>query len=221
MNKQIPIVFAIVVLMTVAIFTGILLWFAGNYPMTNSGADLINGNNKTQCTMEAKLCPDGSAVGRSGPNCEFLPCPGGDVVGNDRDEHGCIPSAGYQWCEKKQKCLRSWEESCTTTSNQTDNQKDTNSQNSKSAIALIIKDQDNKPLKGITCAVKADEGASKMIPEISQESNAKGECSFGNLNPAFPYLVRVYWTKDKSRVSDVSLSWIPAGTIATRAIIKP
>lgn len=28
------------------------------------------------CTMDAKICPDGSAVGRSGPNCEFDPCPG-------------------------------------------------------------------------------------------------------------------------------------------------
>lgn len=28
------------------------------------------------CTMEAMVCPDGSAVGRSGPNCEFTPCPG-------------------------------------------------------------------------------------------------------------------------------------------------
>lgn len=27
------------------------------------------------CTEEAKLCPDGSAVGRTGPNCEFAPCP--------------------------------------------------------------------------------------------------------------------------------------------------
>lgn len=27
------------------------------------------------CTMEAKICPDGSAVGRSGPKCEFTPCP--------------------------------------------------------------------------------------------------------------------------------------------------
>lgn len=27
------------------------------------------------CTMEAKLCPDGSAVGRVGPNCEFAACP--------------------------------------------------------------------------------------------------------------------------------------------------
>lgn len=27
------------------------------------------------CTEEAKLCPDGSAVGRTGPNCEFAECP--------------------------------------------------------------------------------------------------------------------------------------------------
>lgn len=27
------------------------------------------------CTMEAKICPDGSAVGRTGPKCEFSPCP--------------------------------------------------------------------------------------------------------------------------------------------------
>ena len=27
------------------------------------------------CTMEASICPDGTAVGRTGPNCEFEPCP--------------------------------------------------------------------------------------------------------------------------------------------------
>lgn len=27
------------------------------------------------CTMEAKICPDGSAVEREGPNCEFAECP--------------------------------------------------------------------------------------------------------------------------------------------------
>ncbi len=32
--------------------------------------------------------------------------------GGDKDEHGCIPSAGYKWCEAKQKCIRPWEESC-------------------------------------------------------------------------------------------------------------
>lgn len=41
------------------------------------------------------------------------------LVGNDRDTHGCIGSAGYSWCEIKNKCLRIWEEKCeitTTTS---------------------------------------------------------------------------------------------------------
>lgn len=33
-------------------------------------------------------------------------------MGGDRDEHGCIGSAGYVWCEKKQKCIRIWEENC-------------------------------------------------------------------------------------------------------------
>lgn len=34
------------------------------------------------CTMEAKLCPDGkTSVGRSGPRCEFEPCPERSPVG--------------------------------------------------------------------------------------------------------------------------------------------
>ena len=31
------------------------------------------------CTMEAKLCPDGSSVGRVPPLCDFAPCPGAAV----------------------------------------------------------------------------------------------------------------------------------------------
>ena len=34
------------------------------------------------------------------------------LVGGDEDEHGCKASAGYSWCEIKQKCLRIWEEEC-------------------------------------------------------------------------------------------------------------
>lgn len=41
---------------------------------------------------------------------------GGMVVGADSDEHGCKGSAGYSWCEEKQKCLRIWEESCLSSS---------------------------------------------------------------------------------------------------------
>lgn len=38
--------------------------------------------------------------------------PTSPVVGGDKDEHGCIGSAGYTWCEVKNKCLRVWEEPC-------------------------------------------------------------------------------------------------------------
>ena len=31
------------------------------------------------------------------------------MVGDDKDADGCIPSAGYQWCGKENKCVRTWE----------------------------------------------------------------------------------------------------------------
>lgn len=30
------------------------------------------------------------------------------------DEHGCLSTAGYQWCEYAQQCQRLWEEPCET-----------------------------------------------------------------------------------------------------------
>jgi|GEM_PF-142913 len=63
------------------------------------------------CTEDAKLCPDGSSVSRnSSLGCEFNPCP---LPGSDRDSHGCVPSAGYSWCEPLQECIRPWETNCT------------------------------------------------------------------------------------------------------------
>lgn len=37
---------------------------------------IINRAKETSCTLEAKVCPDGSMVGREGPTCEFAKCPG-------------------------------------------------------------------------------------------------------------------------------------------------
>jgi eight-cysteine-cluster-containing protein len=34
------------------------------------------------------------------------------LFGGGKDEHGCIGTAGYSWCEIKDKCLRTWEEPC-------------------------------------------------------------------------------------------------------------
>lgn len=60
----------------------------------------LQGENKDN---ETTLNPDEGCVGCAD---------GGAMPGSDRDEHGCIPSAGYSWCEVKDKCLRAWEEPC-------------------------------------------------------------------------------------------------------------
>jgi len=45
------------------------------------GAIFVFTQNKKEvpteiaCTMDALICPDGTAVGRTGPNCSFAPCP--------------------------------------------------------------------------------------------------------------------------------------------------
>jgi hypothetical protein len=64
------------------------------------------------------ICQDGAWIQHGHPRAAMpsTTCPGAKIertmVGNDRDEHGCIGSAGYLWCEAKQKCLRIWEEPC-------------------------------------------------------------------------------------------------------------
>lgn len=44
---------------------------------------LVGCSQPTGCTEEAKICPDGSSVGRIGPDCEFPECPEVKPVSND------------------------------------------------------------------------------------------------------------------------------------------
>jgi cytochrome c oxidase subunit II len=44
----------------------------------------------SQCTSDAKICPDGSSVGRSGSNCEFAPCKAEDVAPVESDKEPLI-----------------------------------------------------------------------------------------------------------------------------------
>ncbi len=66
-------------LLTFALLIAILSSLATYYYVTSQLQRALSVDNSIKngkpCTMEAKLCPDGSAVGRTGPNCEFAPCP--------------------------------------------------------------------------------------------------------------------------------------------------
>ncbi|MDD5731354.1 MAG: hypothetical protein PHU42_00440 [Patescibacteria group bacterium] len=61
-------IIAIIVLILI-IIGGILVW--SSYSNKPKGQPV----SPAVCTQEAKQCPDGSFVGRSGPNCEFQACP--------------------------------------------------------------------------------------------------------------------------------------------------
>ncbi len=74
------------------------LVLAGALLMTAMTGACDKGNTQppgggVACTEEAKICPDGSSVGRQGPKCEFAPCPGeggeGDGVACTMDAKVC------------------------------------------------------------------------------------------------------------------------------------
>jgi tryptophan-rich sensory protein len=59
------------------------IWQLNSGSLNDAGR--LSRQSPIACTLEAKLCPDGSAVGRGGPDCEFSPCPSGEVDGASVD----------------------------------------------------------------------------------------------------------------------------------------
>ncbi|MEK7203532.1 MAG: hypothetical protein AAB627_00435 [Patescibacteria group bacterium] len=65
----------LLVVILLAVFAGII-WFSGKRKEEVSFPQpTLTPTVPVVCTREVKLCPDGSTVGRTGPNCEFAPCP--------------------------------------------------------------------------------------------------------------------------------------------------
>lgn len=79
-----------------------ILWvsFAGflNFTLWQLNKNTID-TSMIACTMEAKICPDGTAVGRSGPNCEFAPCSG--EIDLAKELADCLPKSDLA---SKEKC---------------------------------------------------------------------------------------------------------------------
>ncbi len=61
------------------------------------------------------ICEDGSWVKHGQPvsSPPTTGCGPEKLIGGDKDEHDCLVAAGYTWCQKKEKCLKEWEEPCT------------------------------------------------------------------------------------------------------------
>lgn len=77
MHKTVKIQIASGIIIALAFIIGAGIW--GMSKSVDVSPELVKiGRKKEQgmCTQEAKRCPDGSYVGRTGENCEFAACPG-------------------------------------------------------------------------------------------------------------------------------------------------
>ena len=112
MKKQISTLWGVIIIVisAVVLFGGVFAYqyfakqnFAVVSPLqtqAQNGQSAVSDNqqvfdNQVMCTMDAMQCPDGSYVGRTGPNCEFEEC---SEMKTDEivktKEQSCINSGG-------------------------------------------------------------------------------------------------------------------------------
>ncbi|EKD84788.1 MAG: hypothetical protein ACD_38C00161G0009 [uncultured bacterium] len=70
-----PIIFVLLGILVILLIAGGVYYF-----ISSSKLKPPSSQAPQACTNEAMVCPDGSAVGRVGPNCEFAPCPAGKTT---------------------------------------------------------------------------------------------------------------------------------------------
>jgi hypothetical protein len=75
---------------------------APNGPDGGSSAVAGTCEEAARCTEEAMVCPDGSTVARTGPNCAFAPCPGAAVVDQSKLGSSCADASHV--CPSGQSC---------------------------------------------------------------------------------------------------------------------
>lgn len=76
----------------IGIIAGLVVLFFGIY----FGMKFWGGDDAVEnvaCTMDAKLCPDGSYVGRIAPDCEFAACPTSSATSTNDTEDVFEPQA--------------------------------------------------------------------------------------------------------------------------------
>ncbi len=66
---------AVVIALALVVVAGLVGYSIGVRVAPMEDTNGLEQPEAVACTMEAKMCPDGSYVGRIGPSCEFAACP--------------------------------------------------------------------------------------------------------------------------------------------------
>ncbi len=93
-NKKIASELAVGTILLISIVVGTIIWMENERAVVGDKPSIIENTpvsatkeerkeEDVACIMDAKLCDDGSSVGRIGPNCEFAECPAIEKTAND------------------------------------------------------------------------------------------------------------------------------------------
>jgi hypothetical protein len=82
-NKSVLYVVVLLIVLIIAGALGAMGYFYYQQQQSNANDSMVLPQptvsvaqpTQVACTLDAKICPDGSSVGRVAPSCEFAPCP--------------------------------------------------------------------------------------------------------------------------------------------------
>jgi len=122
--------------------------------------------------------------------------PGGAVPmpGSDRDAHGCIPSAGYTWCEAQSTCLRPFEITC-----------------------LNIYTENFPPYNFIDKNGSVSGSSSEIVTEIMKRLNTSGRIELLNWSVSYDHVLNgqhsILYSAERTPERENLFKWVgPIGT---------
>lgn len=78
--------------------------------------------------------------------------------------------------------------------------------NNKAEVLINIKDKNGNKLKDVRCdLMRGSDDDSRMVIAATVRSDLDGKCTLSVSNYDKSYIVKVYWTEDMSRSSQVSI----------------
>ena len=137
------------------------------------------------CLIMAVGCGSQNSQTTEQTKAEVKEEPKANLVGSDRDDHGCIGSAGYQWSELLKDCIRPFEKGVKLASATTGNSGSAaylvfNADSTK--IEVFMKEMETRPILSVSCSRTGKIWKSNDAANLSVSfTDGKWDLSKGNM----------------------------------------
>lgn len=72
----------------------------------------VVGENQEPNQLDSEPVVIGNVIKETDTSTQPATSTDAGAIGGDRDSHGCLSGAGYQFCPSKEQCVREWETDC-------------------------------------------------------------------------------------------------------------